>query len=86
MRTAIKKNAAVSLFFAAFMFLQFVILRMGNQAGRGFLADGQQEKVYIFLQVFVIGGVALHGLLHPLLKSGSGAAAAAVLSLALCGV
>ena len=68
MRNTLKKNAAAALFFASFTFLQFVILRMGNQAGRGFLTDDRQEKVYVFLQIFVIGGAALHAVLHPALK------------------
>ena len=86
MRTDFKKNAVVALFFASFMFLQFVILRMGNQAGRGFLTDGQQEKVYVFLQIFVIGGVALHVLLHAALKNSRAVRIASAAALVCCGV
>ncbi len=86
MRTDFKKNAAVALFFASFMFLQFVILRMGNQAGCGFLPDGQQENVYIFLQVFVIGGIALHIVLSSALKIGRALKIIPTAALAICGV
>lgn len=44
------------MLFAAFVFVQLVILRMGNQAGRGFLSEAVQEKVYLFLQVAAILG------------------------------
>ncbi|MBP5230208.1 MAG: hypothetical protein ILO68_00615, partial [Clostridia bacterium] len=42
--------------FSSFLFLQFVILRMGNQAGRGFLSDAAQEYVYYAIQVFAVLG------------------------------
>jgi len=67
------------------MFLQFVILRMGNQAGRGFLTEGQQEKVYIFLQIFVICGVALHVFFFSALKKGRTVKIASVAALSVCG-
>ena len=86
MRTDFKKNASVALFFASFMFLQFVILRMGNQAGRGFLPDGQQENVYIFLQVFVICGIALHIVLSSALKKDRALKIISAAVLAGCGV
>lgn len=86
MRTDFKKNAAVALFFASFMFLQFVVLRMGNQAGRGFLPDGQQENVYIFLQVFVICGIALHIVLSSALKKDRALKIIPTAALAICGV
>ena len=86
MKTAVKKSALASLYFASFMFLQFVILRMGNQAGRGFLPDERQEKVYIFLQVFVICGIALHAVLNAALKKESALKAVSAAALAFCGV
>lgn len=86
MRTDFKKNASVSLFFASFMFVQFATLRMGNQAGRGFLSDERQEKVYIFLQVFVICGIALRVLLGSVLKNGRAAKVASAISLCVNGV
>ena len=86
MRTDFKKNAAVAIFFFSFMFLQFVILRMGNQAGRGFLPDGQQENVYIFLQVFVICGIALHIVLSSALKKDRALKIIPTAALAICGV
>ena len=35
--TAMRKNRRLTVLFSAFMFIQFIILRMSNQAGRGFL-------------------------------------------------
>lgn len=64
--------------FASFAFVQFVILRMGNQAGRGLLPDSIQEKVYLFLQVAVILGFLSGALLQ---KAGQTAGLAA---LAVC--
>ena len=55
-----RKNLYFALLFGAFMFLQLVILRMGNAAGRGFLPDAQQVYVYFFLQFAVIIGYMLH--------------------------
>ena len=51
-----KKHARPVLLFSSFMLLQYVILRMGNAAGRGYISDGRQEYVYLFLQVFAISG------------------------------
>ena len=51
-----KTHAAGAVFFASFMFVQFVLLRIGNRAGRGYLSDARQEHVYYLLQVFVILG------------------------------
>ena len=38
------------------MFLQFVILRFYNQAGRGLLPDETQENVYFFIQILAVFG------------------------------
>ena len=86
MRTDFKKNAAVSLFFASFMFLQFVILRMGNRAGCGYLSVGQQERVYVFLQVFVLCGIALHAILSSVLRKKRAVKIVSAAALAGCGV
>lgn len=86
MRTDLKKNASVALFFASFMFLQFTILRMGNQAGWGYLTDGRQEKVYIFLQLFVICGIALHAIPVSALKRGSAPKSVSAAFLSVFGV
>ena len=56
------KNVRAAILFAAFMFTQFVILRMGNQAGRGYLSDEKQEFVYLFIQIAVIVGYICHAL------------------------
>lgn len=63
-------QTAMLFLFAAFMFAQFVILRMGNRAGSGLLPKPQQELVYFFLQIIVIGGFLTHALLHSLLHTG----------------
>ena len=54
----------LGLLFGAFMVLQLVVLRMANRAGSGFLPQPQQELVYLFLQVAVIGGFLLHAALR----------------------
>ena len=82
-----RKRAAVPFFmFASFMLLQFVILRIGNQAGRGFLTDRQQELVYCFLQCAAIPGFLTHAAVYRFLKNGGGYAATAIMSAILCGV
>jgi len=68
MKLFFKKNIRIILTFFSVMFLQFVILRMGNQAGQGYLSEEKQEKVYIFLQLFMVGGIAAHILLCEFLK------------------
>lgn len=57
------KKSAVTVAFAAFLFLQFVVLRFSNQAGRGFLPENIQEWVYCFTQIIVIAGFLLHSFL-----------------------
>lgn len=63
------KNIAFIWLFSAFVFVQFVILRMGNQAGRGFLPERQQELVYMFIQIAVILGYFAHALLYRVIRS-----------------
>lgn len=46
--------------FGSFMFLQYVILRFCNQAGRGLLSDSWQEFIYYAVQIFVILGFLAH--------------------------
>ncbi len=70
--------------FSSFMFLQFVILRMGNQAGRGFLSAEMQEYVYVFLQLFAIGGIAAYVLLKTVLDQSSVARILPLCALGLC--
>ncbi len=83
---SINKNAAkLTALFASFVFLQFVVLRFGNQAGRGYLAESRQETVYGFLQVFVIIGFFVHAFFKAKTKSVKtyGATASAVTGLCL---
>ena len=58
------KNILCSALFASFMFIQLIILRMANQAGRGYLPDSSQEWVYCFIQVAVILGFLAHALIQ----------------------
>lgn len=51
-----KRNLYLTGLFAAFMFLQFVVLGLGNRAGEGYLSAERREWVYYALQVFVILG------------------------------
>ena len=74
----------MAVLFSAFMFVQFIILRMGNQAGRGFLAEQHQELVYLFIQIVVICGFFSHALIKPRLLSEKIKNGLTVSSLALC--
>ncbi len=82
MSRPLKNNLTVSVFFASFMFLQFFVLRMGNSAGRGYLPVEKQEKVYVFLQLFVILGILFHAALREIIKER--AKVAVVVSLSAC--
>lgn len=57
-----KKSVRYILPFAAFMFVQLVILRLTNGAGRGYLPQAQQEKVYLFVQIAAVAGFLGHAL------------------------
>ena len=48
-----KKTLLLTAAFAAFVFLQFTVLRICNSAGEGYLDVSGQEQVYYALQVFV---------------------------------
>ena len=67
-----KKNIMSTLLFGAYVLVQFTILRLANQAGRGYLAEERQELVYLFLQIIVIAGFILHTLLYRLTRKGKG--------------
>lgn len=56
------KSIRYTLLFASFMFSQFVILRLANQAGSGYLPAAQQESVYLFIQIAAILGFSGHAL------------------------
>lgn len=64
--TAMRKNRRLTVLFSAFMFIQFIILRMSNQAGRGFLPEQRQERVYLYIQIIVIAGFFAHTLIKSL--------------------
>ena len=51
------------------MFAQFVVLRMANQAGRGYLTEERQAYVYLFTQVVAIAGFLSHAAAYGALKN-----------------
>ena len=77
------KNAVVASLFFSFMFIQYAVLRLGNQAGRGYLSDERQQYVYLFIQLFVICGFLSYALVKRLVKN---AAADKVTVLAVLGI
>lgn len=81
-----KKNAFYSLLFSSFMFIQLVFLRLGNQAGSGFLSKELSEKVYYAIQIFVILGFFLFALLRRVRSEGFRRAAdlCSITVLAIC--
>lgn len=79
-----EKAARLTALFSSFMFLQFVVLRFGNQAGRGYLAEQRQETVYGFLQAFVLIGFLLHAFCKTHIKSEKAYKAAAAASAGIC--
>ena len=60
-------NIICTLLFAAFMLLQLITLRMANGAGRGYLSDEWQDRVYLFIQIIVVTGMICHLLLYRLI-------------------
>ena len=80
------KNVYLTWLFASFMTAQLVILRMGNQAGRGYLAEELQEKVYLFLQVAVILGFLSYALIKPVHNNRTAIGAVVTLCLAGAGI
>ena len=63
------KNAVYGGLFFSFMFIQYVVLRFGNQAGRGYLSDDVQRYVYLMIQLFVIAGFFVFALINRLIKN-----------------
>ena len=61
------KNLTCGLLFAAFMFVQLVVLCLANGAGQGFLSDACKSLPYFFKQAVVIAGFLAHALLYPIL-------------------
>lgn len=76
-----RSRIALALLFFSFMFAQLTVLRLGNQAGRGYLAEEWQRLVYCFIQFAVIGGYFLHFLARKFLKRGFRTLLLTVLSL-----
>ena len=64
-----KREQALTGLFAAFMFLQFTVLWLGNHAGEGLLSAERRELVYYGLQVFVILGYLAYVLHDRFFKS-----------------
>ena len=60
MSESTRRELSLTGLFAAFMFLQFTVLGLGNHAGEGFLSAVWRERVYYGLQVFVILGFLSH--------------------------
>ena len=60
-----RRRLDIVLLFFSFMYVQLVVLRCANSAGRGFLPDERQELVYCFLQIVVIAGFLLHAAVRP---------------------
>ena len=78
------KNIRMGVLFFSFMFVQFVILRMSNQAGRGYLEDQHQELVYLFIQLVVVGGFLSYALVKTKYQSKTVGKSLTLVSLALC--
>ena len=74
----------MGVLFFSFMFVQFVILRMSNQAGRGYLEDQHQELVYLFIQLVVVGGFLSYALVKTKCQSKTVGKSLTLVSLALC--
>lgn len=54
--------------FAAFVFLQFTVLWLGNHAGEGYLSTERREHVYYAIQVFVILGFLAYAAADGLIR------------------
>ena len=72
MESVKSKSGRLILLFGSFMLLQLIILRLGNQSGRGYLAENIQELVYYGIQVVVILGYLAHAAFHRLLRKWKG--------------
>ena len=64
MSEKMKREISLTVLFAAFMFLQFTVLALGNHAGEGYLSTERRELVYYALQVFVILGFLAYAFLE----------------------
>ena len=64
-----KKDLSLTGLFAAFMFLQFTVLGLGNHAGEGYLSVERRELVYYVLQIFVILGLLSYAAADRLIRA-----------------
>lgn len=72
------------MLFASFAFLQFVIMRLCNQAGRGLLSDDFQEKIYLYIQIFAVAGFVFHGMTHKFVRKSRVRLTLSLCALAVC--
>ena len=72
METVKSKNGRLILLFGSFMLLQLIILRLGNQSGRGYLTENIQELVYYAIQAVVIFGYFAHAAVRRLMRKHKG--------------
>ena len=59
-----KRAVSLTLIFTSFMLIQLAALRLGNQAGRGFIMPEHQELVYYGMQLPVILGFVLRSFIN----------------------
>lgn len=59
-----KRAVSLTLIFTSFMLIQLAALRLGNQAGRGFIMPEHQELVYYGIQLPVIPGFVLRSFVN----------------------
>ena len=78
------KNFRMSVLFFSFMFVQLIVLRMSNRAGRGYLEEQHQELVYLFIQLVVIGGFFSHALIKTKVRSEKNCKGLTLVTLVLC--
>ncbi len=78
------RNIRLTATAASFFLMQFLILRLANQSGRGFLPEEQQELVYCFLQIFVLLGFFIHTLFITLCASQKAGRILRAASLSVC--
>jgi len=87
MNNKVSSTIKLAALYGSNMFLQFCALWLANRAGTDFLSVEAQEKVYYYLQVFVIAGFLLFAAAHgsARLRPRLHRAAAASLAVFACG-
>ena len=81
-----KRELSLTGLFAAFLFLQFTVLALGNRAGEGLLSTEGREQVYYALQVFVILGFLFHAAAEALIRPAQARRAAGIAVLSVFAV